>query len=147
MARHGHRRVTGLFDDPRLPEILGETFIALAAVAVVSVVLVRDWCERRRRSQQAAARLAWRPDGCDPISGPKGRPVRMTLLVDVHGPGEVEKAEAWLRTHRDRLTYLSEQGGCGCCIVDWNMEGPREVIETLPNSLRCDSGWTRGKRG
>ena len=71
----------------------------------------------------------------------------MTLLADVHEAGEVEKAEAWLRVHQDRLTYLSKQGGCGCCIVDWDMEGPREVIEALPNSLRCDSGWTRRERG
>ena len=70
----------------------------------------------------------------------------MTLLADVDEAGAVEMAEAWLHVHQDHLTYLSEQGGCGCCVVDWDMAGPREVIETLPNSLRCDSGWTRGER-
>ena len=139
--------MTGWPDQQRLSEILGEASVALAAASAVSVVVIRDWRERRRRSRQAAARLAWRPDGCDSIEGREGRPVRMTLLADVHEPGEVEKAEAWLRTHQNCLTYLSEQGGCGCCVVDWDMDGPREVIETLPNSLRCDSPWARGERG
>ncbi len=134
-------------DDPRLPEILGEAFGALAAASAVCVVVVRERRERRRKSRQAAARLAYRPDDCDPIGSHEGKLIRMTMLADVHEAGEVEKAEAWLRVHQDRLTYLSEQGGCGCCVVDWDLEGPREVIETLPNSLRCDSGWTRGERG
>ncbi len=139
--------MTQWLDDPRLQEILGEASVALAAVSTVCVVVVRERRERRRRSWQAAARLAYRPDDCDPIEGPAGKLIRMTLLADGHEAGEVEKAEAWLRIHQDRLTYLSAQGGCGCCIVDWDMEGPREVIETLPNSLRCDSGWTRRERG
>ena len=134
-------------DHPRLPEILGAAFVALAAASAVGVVLVRDWRERHRKSWQAAARLDYRPHDCDPIRGRDGKLIRMTLLADVHEAGEVEKAEAWPRIHQDRLTYLSAQGGCGCCIVDWDMEGPREVIETLPNSLRCDSGWTRRERG
>ena len=139
--------MTPWLDHSRLPEILGEVFVALVAASAVGVVLVRDWRERRRKSWQAAARLAYRPHDCDPIRGREGKLIRMTLLASVHEAGEVEKAEAWLRIHQDRLTYLSEQGGCGCCIVDWDMEGPREVIEKLPNSLRCDSGWTRRERG
>ena len=139
--------MTPWLDEPRLPEILGEASVALAAVSAVCVVVVRERRERRRRSRQAAARLAYRPDNCDPIGSREGKLIRMTLLADVHEAGEVEKAEAWLRIHHDGLTYLSEQGGCGCCVVDWDMEGPREVIETLPNFLRCDSGWTRGERG
>ena len=139
--------MTWWLDPPRLPEILGETFVALVAASAVSIILVRDWRERHLKSRQAAAGLVSQPDGCDPIKEGEGRLIRMTLLADVNEPGEVEKAEAWLSTHQDRLTYLSEQGGCGCCIVDWDMEGPREVIETLPNSLRCGSDWTRGERG
>ena len=129
-----------------LPEVLGETFVVLAAVSAVGVVLVRDWHLRHQKFRQAVARLAYQPDGCDPIEKGEGMLIRMTLLADVNEPGEVEKAEAWLRTHKDSLTYLSEEGGCGCCIVDWDMEGPREIIETLPNSLRCSSSWTRRER-
>ncbi|MGI4809864.1 MAG: hypothetical protein ACRYF2_17345 [Janthinobacterium lividum] len=94
-------------DHPRLPEILGEAFVALAAASAVCVILVRDWRERYRKYRQAAARLAYRPDGCDPIRGHAGELIRMKLLADVHEAGEVEKAETWLRIHRDRLTYLS----------------------------------------
>ncbi len=129
-----------------LPDVLGKAFVALAAVSAVGAVLVRDWRLRHQKSRQAAARLAYRPNGCDPIDDEEGTLIRMTLLAVVNEPGEVEKAEAWLRSHKDSLTYLSEEGGCGCCIVDWGMEGPREVIETLPNSLRCSSSWTRRER-
>ena len=138
--------MTWWLDHPRLPEILEEIFVALAGASAVLVVLVRDWRERRYKSRYAAAALAFQPDGCNPIKGHKGKLIRMTLLAVVDEPGEVEKAEAWLRIHQGSLTYLSAQGGCGCCIVDWDMEGPREVIETLPNSLRCGSNWTRRER-
>lgn len=138
--------MTWRLDQQPSPEVLREASFALAVASATCVMLVRNWRERRQKSRQAAVRLAWQPDACDPIIGHEGEPIRMTLLADVHQPGAVDEAEAWLRTHRDRLTYLSEQGGCGCCIVDWDMEGPREVIETLPNRLRCDSSWTWGKR-
>ena len=138
--------MTWWLNHPRFPEILGAIFVVVVPASAWFVVLVRVLRQRRRVSRQAAIRLAYQPNACDPIVGGMGENIRMTLLADVHQAGEVEKAEAWLLTHRDRLTYLSEQGGCGCCIVDWNMEGPREVIETLPNSLRCDSDWTRGER-
>jgi hypothetical protein len=69
--------------------------------------------------------------------------VRETILAIVDDPGAIETAETWLRENRDRLAYVSHQGGCGCCVVDWNIEGPREVVETLPNELRCSSEWTR----
>ena len=134
-------------DHPRLPDILGAVFIAAVPASTWSVTALRAARQRRRRSRQRAARLAYQPDACDPIRGRAGETIRMTLLADVHEAGAVERAEAWLNAHRDRLTHLSEQGGCGCCIVDWDMAGPREVVETLPNSLRCDSGWTRGERG
>ena len=139
--------MTWWLDHPNLPEVLGRVVVGLATASAVCAILVREWRARRLESKQAAISRAYRPDGCDPIEGDEDTLIRMTLLADVNEPGEVEKAEAWLHTHKDRLTYLSEQGGCGCCVVDWDMEGPLEVIETLPNSLRCDSNWTRGEAG
>ena len=133
--------------DPDAPERLGRCLLAAVVAACVLTILVRDARQRRRKDRSAAHRLAWRPDACDPIEGHATDIVRMTLLAVVDEEGEVGKAEAWLAGHAHRLTFLSGQGGCGCCTVDWDMEGPLEVIETIPNSLRCDSPWTRRERG
>ena len=128
--------------------IAGAIFVAIAVVAVGFTIWFRDWRRRLRQFERAAAtaRRDYRPDASDPIKGVAGETIRMTLLVDVNEIGEIEKAEAWLGAHRDRLTYVSDEGGCGCCVIDWDLTGPREVIETLPNSLRCDSPWTRRER-
>lgn len=138
--------MTSWLDDPQVQEIIGRCFVAATTVAAILTILLRDGRQRRDKLRWAAVRLAYRPDACDPIEGHATDIIRMTLLADVNEAGEVEKAEAWLHVHADCLTYLSEQGGCGCCVVDWDMAGPLDVIETLPNSLRCDSGWTRGER-
>jgi hypothetical protein len=68
---------------------------------------------------------------------------RATLLVDVEEPATVAEAEAWLEAMRDELSFISDQKGCGCCILMWDIEGSAELIDTLPEKLRCDSTWTR----
>ncbi|WP_421990476.1 hypothetical protein [Roseococcus sp.] len=66
---------------------------------------------------------------------------RATIIASVDDPGEAEAAEAWLEDARDRLTHVSDQLGCGCCVVIWDIEGPAELIATLPETLRGYSDW------
>lgn len=66
---------------------------------------------------------------------------RATIIASVDEPGEAEAAEAWLEAARDRLTHVSDQRGCGCCVVSWDIEGPDELIATLPETLRGYSNW------
>jgi hypothetical protein len=68
---------------------------------------------------------------------------RATLLVDVGEPADVEQAEAWLERVRYTLSFVSDQKGCGCCVLMWDVEGPTELLTTLPERLSCDSTWTR----
>ncbi|MFP6561848.1 hypothetical protein WJ542_26605 [Paraburkholderia sp. B3] len=68
---------------------------------------------------------------------------RETILVEVDNPADVTEAEAWLEAAADRLFFVSEQKGCGCCVLSWDIEGPAELLDTLPDAFRCDSGWTR----
>ncbi|QDT17261.1 hypothetical protein [Alienimonas californiensis] len=72
---------------------------------------------------------------------------RATILAATDEPDEVRTAEKWLRENRSRLTYVSEQQGCGCCILMWDVEGPDEVVATLPESVTAASEWSRVKRG
>ncbi|MBS7811304.1 hypothetical protein [Roseococcus pinisoli] len=66
---------------------------------------------------------------------------RATIIADVNEPGEAKAAEAWLAAAEGRLTHVSDQLGCGCCVLIWDIEGPDEVIATLPESLRGYSAW------
>ncbi len=138
--------MTGWLDPSLLPERLGDAAGPLAGLAAIVVIMVRDR-RRRRPARLVAMRPPWLPDACDPITTGEGDTVRMTLLAEVDQPGDLEAAQDWLRAHRGSLAYLSAEDGCGCCVVSWDLEGPREVVQTLPNRLRCNSGWTRGERG
>ena len=41
----------------------------------------------------------------------------------------------WLNAWRSKLTFVSRDRGCGCCIHLFNLEGTTEAIEALPDSL------------
>lgn len=73
--------------------------------------------------------------------------LRASICVLVDNPGELELAEAWIERNRPNLTYVSEVGGCGCCVVLWDVEGPKHVVSTLPTHLSSGSDWvTAGQR-
>jgi len=69
--------------------------------------------------------------------------MRATIIANTDNPGEVDEAENWLAHWRSRLAYLSEDEGCGCCVHIWNVEGPTEVILTIPARLKSQSDWSR----
>ncbi|MEU7943573.1 hypothetical protein AB0C50_02700 [Micromonospora taraxaci] len=67
--------------------------------------------------------------------------IRQTMAVSVDKPSEVEAAEVWLTANRDALTYAEEDGGCGCCVRMWKLEGPAEVLATIPYEISAGSDW------
>jgi hypothetical protein len=69
---------------------------------------------------------------------------RATICVLVDNLGELELAEAWLAEYAGSLAYVSDPGGCGCCVVEWDIEGPESVIATLPPHLSAGSSWATG---
>ena len=69
---------------------------------------------------------------------------RATICVLVDNPGELELAEAWLADNTRSLALVSGPGGCGCCVVEWDIEGPESVIATLPPHLSAGSSWASG---
>jgi hypothetical protein len=71
--------------------------------------------------------------------------MRATICAAVDEAAEVEAAERWLEQHRASLSYISEQFGCGCCVLMWNVEGADAVVSTLPESLSAMSEWSRGE--
>ena len=51
----------------------------------------------------------------------------------------------WLNVWKKKMTFVSADYGCGCCIHLFDLEGPKEAIDALPPQLLTVSAWT--KRG
>lgn len=68
--------------------------------------------------------------------------MRATICALVDNPGEIDLAESWLEKNQERLTFVSDQNACGCCAMGWDVEGPAEVVSTLPNNISAASEWT-----
>ena len=67
--------------------------------------------------------------------------IRASICALVDNAGEVEEAEYWLEQHREQLTYVSEMNGCGCCVFSWDIQGSKEIIDTLPLHLSAGGTW------
>jgi hypothetical protein len=66
---------------------------------------------------------------------------RASICALVDNAGEVDEAEYWLEKNRERLSYVSEMNGCGCCVSSWDIQGPKEIIDSLPSNLSSGSSW------
>ena len=51
----------------------------------------------------------------------------------------------WLNVWKKKMTFVSADYGCGCCVHLFDLEGPKEAIDAIPAQLLTVSGWT--KRG
>ena len=70
---------------------------------------------------------------------------RASICALADNPGEVEDAERWLKENASALSFVSEMNGCGCCVFAWDIQGPAEVIKTLPEHLSAGSEWASSK--
>ena len=53
----------------------------------------------------------------------------------------------WFTAWKRRMTYVSPDFGCGCCIHLFNVEGPKEAIDAIPAHLLAASDWTESDFG
>lgn len=67
---------------------------------------------------------------------------RATICIAVDEPAEAQAGEQWLSENRARLDFISENRGCGCCVDLYDLEGPAEVLATIPEMLLASSDWT-----
>lgn len=68
--------------------------------------------------------------------------IRASICALADNVGEVDAAEHWLEQNRKRLSYVSEMNGCGCCVFMWDVQGPKEIIDSLPLHLSAGSSWS-----
>ena len=61
------------------------------------------------------------------------------IIVAVDQPTEVTAFKTWLAANESRLTYISDKTGCGCCVDIYDVEGPEEVLRTIPPAILATS--------
>lgn len=66
---------------------------------------------------------------------------RATISTDRDEPETLAVFEAWMQKWRPRLTRISQNYGCGCCVDLYGVEGPDEAIDAIPEELRTTSEW------
>jgi hypothetical protein len=66
---------------------------------------------------------------------------RATICVDVGTP-EQKVVEAWLKRWQSRLTFISENEGCGCCVDIYRVDAQKEALEELPSTVFATSDWS-----
>jgi len=60
---------------------------------------------------------------------------RATLIISADAPGEREAADRWFEAWGGRMTFVSGNTGCGCCVDIYDVEGPLEAIDAIPTGL------------
>src|SRR5262245_45156582 len=67
---------------------------------------------------------------------------RATIIISADATEEREAADGWFDAWSSRMTFLSDNTGCGCCVDIYDVEGPQEAIDAIPASLSARSDWT-----
>jgi hypothetical protein len=80
-------------------------------------------------------------------SSPTPEHQRATVCLWSESIEEKVEFTTWLNVWKKKLSFVSPDYGCGCCIHLFDLEGPEEAIHALPEQLLTVSNWTeRGVR-
>ena len=77
------------------------------------------------------------PETCIPLSMH-----RATVCLWADSIEEKVEFTAWQTAWKRKMTFVSRDYGCGCCIHLFDLEGPKEAIDALPPELLAVSAWT-----
>ena len=72
---------------------------------------------------------------------------RATITIDVHNTSDCAESRSWFHQWERSLVRVSENSGCGCCVEIYDVEGPQEAIDAIPQQLRTHSEWVETGRG
>jgi hypothetical protein len=68
--------------------------------------------------------------------------MRASICVLADNPEEGTAFEQWLEEWKDKMSYVSDDFGCGCCVHLYDVEGPEDGVRAIPQSIRCQSEWS-----
>lgn len=69
---------------------------------------------------------------------------RITIIVDVEEPREVQAMDAWFARWTEHLSHRSQNHGCGCCVDIWEVDAPAEAIAEIPEPCHVGDEWKNG---
>ena len=64
---------------------------------------------------------------------------RASICIASDSPEEEVAFETWAEQWREKMTFFSDDYGCGCCVHLFDVEGPKEGIDLIPEQLRTTS--------
>ena len=67
---------------------------------------------------------------------------RATVCLWVESIEQKVEYTAWLTAWKKKMTYVSNDYGCGCCFHLFDVEGPKAAIDAIPKDLLVVSAWT-----
>jgi hypothetical protein len=67
---------------------------------------------------------------------------RATVCLWTEAIEEKVEFTAWQTAWKRKMTFVSHDYGCGCCIHLFDLEGTQEAIDALPRELLAGSAWT-----
>lgn len=54
---------------------------------------------------------------------------------------QLKFVENWFNKWEGKLTHIKDTG-CGCCVSMWDLEGPEDAINEIPNNIKSMSEWS-----
>jgi hypothetical protein len=61
--------------------------------------------------------------------------MRATIIVSADAPGEYELLDAWLDEWGPACAHISDELGCGCCVLIREVDAPAAALTALPAHL------------
>ncbi len=68
--------------------------------------------------------------------------LRSSVCISSDSEDEIVAFDDWLDVWKDKLEYISDDYGCGCCVHLYDIEGPADAIDAIPKSIKSESKWT-----
>jgi hypothetical protein len=67
---------------------------------------------------------------------------RASVCICTDAPEEDAAFDAWLEQWKEKMAFISDDYGCGCCVHLFDVEGPSEAIAALPKKIRATTDWS-----
>lgn len=55
---------------------------------------------------------------------------------------DINLVNEWLERNKDKIREYESGGGCGCCVILWELECDESIIHEIPKRMRGELGLT-----
>ena len=69
-----------------------------------------------------------------------------TIIAVSESPAERELLDAWVLKWRERVAFISENKGCGCCVDIYDVSASEEAMREIPREMLSNNSDNHGHR-